>query len=244
MTRTGTTKARAGAAIVGIAPVVLLAGFISHPHIGMGPPDEATIAAAVTSNTLRWGVAHLTVALASGFVLLAFLAIRSYLRDANEERFSPLAVPFIVIGSTLFAVLPGMEMAPLVVAETGGDVQAAQAALVPWFITILMLAAFTFAIGAVGFAKGIADSGVLSQRLTWLVVGALTVMASSRFVPLSAVQFYVQGVAGIVALWPLAYDMWAQPEARPVGQRRTMPRGAGQDEGHGSTEQQDSAASA
>jgi hypothetical protein len=223
MTQTETTKARFGAAIVAVAPAVLLIGFVSHPYIGMGPPDEAVIAAAVASETIRWGISHLTVAVASGLVILAFLAVRSHLRAAGEERFSAFGVPFVVIGSTLFAVLPGMEMAPLVVAETGGDVQAAQTALFPWFIPMLAIGAITFAIGVVGFARGIAESRVLSRRRTWLVVGALGVMAAARFVPLGAVQFYVQGAAGIVALWPLAYQMWTQPTVRPAGQPRTMP---------------------
>jgi hypothetical protein len=223
MAQNETTKARFGAAVVAVAPAVLLVGFVSHPYIGMGPPDEAAIAAAVASETMRWGVSHLTVSVASGLVLLAFLAIRSYLREAGEERFSALGVPFIVIGSTLFAVLPGMEMAPLAAAETGGDVEAAQTALFPWFIPVLAIGAVTFAIGVAGFARGIADSGVLSGRRTRLVVVALGVLAASRFVPLGAVQFYVQGAAGIVALWPLAYEMWTQPKARAAGQPRTIP---------------------
>ena len=50
------------------------------------------------------------------------------------------------------------------------------------------------------------------------------VMAVARLVPVGAVQFYVQGAAGIVALWPLAYEMWKRPEAaRPAGQLRPMP---------------------
>jgi hypothetical protein len=49
-------------------------------------------------------------------------------------------------------------------------------------------------------------------------------MAVARLVPVGAVQFYVQGAAGIVALWPLAYEMWKRPEAaRPAGQPRPMP---------------------
>jgi nitric oxide reductase large subunit len=87
-----------------------------------------------------------------------------------------------------------------------------------------LTAAVTFAIGVFAFAKGIADSRILSRRLTWLVVGALVVMAVARLVPVGAVQFYVQGAAGIVALWPLAYEMWKRPEAaRPAGQPRPMP---------------------
>jgi hypothetical protein len=167
---------------------------------------------------------HLTVGVASGLLVLAFLAIRSYLREAGEDRWSILALPFIVVGSTLFAVLPGMEFAPLAAAEAGADVQATQAALAPWFLPVLGTGAATFAIGVFAFAKGIADGRILSRRLTWLVVGALVVMAVARLVPVGAVQFYVQGAAGIVALWPLAYEMWKRPEAaRPAGQPRPMP---------------------
>ena len=223
MAQTETTSARFRAAIVAIAPAVLLAGFVFHPFIGMGPPDPASVAVAVVADTTLWGLAHLTVSMGSGLAILAFLAIRSYLREAGEERWSAPAVPFIVIGSTLFAVLPGMEFAPLAAAATSGDVQAAQAALIPWFVPVLVTGAVSFGLGVLGFARGIARSGVLSPRLTWLVVGALAVMAAARFVPVSAVQFYVQGAAGIVGLWPLAYTMWTQPVARATGQPRVMP---------------------
>jgi hypothetical protein len=47
-------------------------------------------------------------------------------------------------------------------------------------------------------------------------------MAVSRFVPLAAVQFYVQGVAVIVALWPLAYAMRPQAAPHATGEARPM----------------------
>ena len=59
-------------------------------------PDKAAVAAALASDTTRWGFSHLAVGVGSGFTLLAFLAIRSYLREAGEERWSILALPFIV----------------------------------------------------------------------------------------------------------------------------------------------------
>ncbi|MDQ3932992.1 MAG: hypothetical protein M3252_09175 [Actinomycetota bacterium] len=204
-----------------LAPAVLLAGFVSHPYIGMGPPNESAIAAAVVAETTRWGLSHLAVSVGSALVVLAFLAIRSYLREAGEERWSAVAFPFIIIGSTLFAVLPGMEFAPLVAAETGGDVAAGQAALFPWFVPVLLTGAFTFGLGVLGFVMAIVDRGVLNRRLTWLVVGALAVMAVARFVPLGAVQLYVQGAAGIVALWPLSYEIWKHPI---VERRAAQPR--------------------
>jgi hypothetical protein len=217
------TRARFGAAIVALAPAVMLAGLFAHPYIAT-LPDEAGVAEAVAADTTYWGLVHLTAAVASGLLVLAFLAIRSYLREAGEERWSILALPFIVVGSTLFAVLPGMEFVPLAATEAGADAEAAQAALAPWFIPIMVTGAITFAVGVFAFAKGIANSRVLSRRLTWLVVGALVVLAISRLVPVGVVQFYVQGAAGIVALWPLAYGMWKRPEAtQPAGQPRPMP---------------------
>jgi hypothetical protein len=217
-----TTRARFRAAIVAIAPAVLLAGLFYHPYISP-PTDEAAIAAAATSDTTRWGLAHLAISVGSGLAVLAFLAIRSYLREAGEERWSILALPFIVIGSTLFVVLTGMEIGLMAAAEVGADVQAVQSALFPWFIPILLTGALSFALGVFGFATGLVRSGVLGARLSWLVVGALVVMAAARFVPLSA-ALYVGGVAAIVALWPLAYEMWKHPEAaRPARQPRPMP---------------------
>jgi hypothetical protein len=218
-----TTRARFGASIVALAPAVMLVGLFAHPYIAT-LPDEAAVAETATADTTRWGLVHLTVGVASGLLVLAFLAIRSYLREAGEDRWSILALPFIVVGSTLFAVLPGMEFAPLAAAEAGADVQATQAALAPWFLPVLVTGAATFAIGVFAFAKGIADSQILSRRLSRLVVGALVVMAVARFVPVGAAQFYVQGAAGIVALWPLAYEMWKRPEAaRAAGPPRPMP---------------------
>ncbi len=132
-----TTRARFGAAIVAIAPAVMLAGLLAHPYIAT-LPDAAAVAEAATADTTYWGLVHLTAAVASGLLVLAFLAIRSYLREAGEDRWSILAIPFIVVGSTLFTVLPGMEFAPLATAEAGGDVQATQAALAPLFLPTLV----------------------------------------------------------------------------------------------------------
>jgi hypothetical protein len=218
-----TTRARIRAAIVAIAPAWLLFAFVYHPYIA-NLTDKAAVAAALTSDTARWGLSHLAVGVGSGFAVLAFLAIRSYLREAGEDRWSILGLPFIVMGSTLFAFLPAMEIAMLAAAEEGADVQAVLTALDSWWFPILLTAAATFAIGVFAFAKGIADSRILSRRLSRLVVGALVVMAVARLVPLGAVQFYVQGAAGIVALWPLAYEMWKHPEAaRAAGQPHPMP---------------------
>ena len=213
-------------AIVVVAPVVLLAVFVAHPYLSGRLPNDAGVAEAVAAGPTQWGAVHLATAVASGLIILAFLAVRSYLREAGEDRFSALGVPFVVIGSTLFAFLPGMEFAPLAAAETGAtttEIEAAQEALASWFLPVLVTGALAFAIGVFAFARAISIATVGSRGLTRVVVAALIVMAVSRFVPLAAVQFYVQGVAVIVALWPLAYAMRTQAATYTAGQSRLMP---------------------
>ena len=191
------------------APAVLFAGFVYHPYVSNATNAEA-IADAVVADTTRWGLAHLAIGVGYALMLLAFLAIRSYLRESGEERWSSVALPLAAVGSALFAILPGMEFAPLAAAETGGDVEGAQEELMPGFIPILLTGAITFSIGVLCFAMAIVRSVVLTRQVQRLVVGGLVVMAVARFVPLGAAQVVI-GVAAIVALWPLAYEMWKRP---------------------------------
>jgi hypothetical protein len=211
-----TTKARLRAAIAAIAPAVLLLGFAYHPYVA-NATDEAALAEAASSDTTRWGLAHLAIGIGYALLALSFIAVRSYLREAGEQRWSVRALPFTVFGCALFPILVGMEFAPLAAAETGGDVEAAQSELTPWFIPILVPAAISFTLGAVGFAIAITQSRVLSRRLTLLVAGALIVMSAARFVPAGAAQIVI-GVAGVLAFWPLAFAMWNDStERQPPG---------------------------
>ena len=189
---------------------MLLAGFVYHPYVANATDTEAT-AAEAAANTTRWGLAHVMIGVGYSLAVLAFIAIRSYLHAAGEERWSTVGLPFAAFGSALFVMLPGMELAPLTAAETGGNPAAAQDELVPWLVPILVVAAITFAVGAFGFAIGITRSAVLSPRLNWIVAGGLVVMAVARFMPLGAAQIVI-GVAAVVALWPLAYKMWQTTE--------------------------------
>lgn len=211
------------AAMVAIGPAILLAALSAHPYLPGRQPNVDALAAAVTSDPVRWGLAHIAGGVASGLLILAFLGVRSYLHEAGEERWSALGMPFIVLGSTLYAMLPAMEFAPLAAVETGASPQAAQDALRPWFLPMLVTGAVSFAVGALAFAKGIAHSRVLSPRATRLVAAALIIMAVARFVPFSAVQFYLQGAAGIAAMLPVAARMWTQPEPRRAEARQALP---------------------
>lgn len=216
---TTTTRTRFGAVAVAVAPAVMFVAFVGHPFLAR-LPDADGVAHAVGQSATRWGIVHLLTAVGALLTALAFLAIRARLRDAGEDRFSVWALPFVIAGSAVFGLLPALELTHLGIARTGGDVAAVQAELQPWFISFLASGGILFAVGAFGFARGVAAGRILSRRLTRVVFVALIVLAVSRMLPLGVAQFYVQAVAGIVALWPLAYHLWQAPREVRVGARR------------------------
>src|SRR5690606_25947095 len=60
-----------------LAPAVMAAGLIYHPTIG-NPTDPdffVRLGAAVRADSLRWAIAHHLVAIGSGLIALAFLAL-------------------------------------------------------------------------------------------------------------------------------------------------------------------------
>lgn len=218
-----TVGSRAPAVAVAVAPLVLVAAFVAHPYIGLGPPDEVAVAVAAASDPFRWGIAHVMVAIASALLLVAFVGIRAYLGEAGDERWSTRGLPLVIVGGTLYALLPGMEFAALAAVETGGDVRAAQAAVEPWFFPVIVASGVTWAIGVVSFAKGLSSIGPRTLGLPGFVVVALAAMGVSRMVPLTAVQLYVHGAAALIALWPLAYVMWRRPRVTHAGSGRSTP---------------------
>ena len=223
MTHDDTTNERAGVAAVAIAPVVLLAAFALHPHIGSGFPDQDAVGAAAAEQTTRWGLAHLMAGLASGAMALAFLAIRARLRRTGGDHWSARGVPLIVMGSTLYTFLPGMEFAPLAAAESGGDVAATAEALVSLFVPVHVVGSLAFATGVLAFARGICDSAILPAKVARVVVVALVVTVLARLTPVVAVQFYVQAAASLVAFWPLALAMSRTPPGRVTTEPSPVP---------------------
>lgn len=213
-------------AVLVVAPATLLLALAAHPFIGGRLPNETAIAGEVAAGTTRWGVVHLAAALASALIAVAFLAVRQYLHQAGEDRLSGLGMPLVIVGSTLYAVMPGMEFAVLAAADTGAttaEIAEVQDAIGSWFMPVLVTSSLTFGLGAISFVGAIRASKIASTGITHVVSVALIVMALSRIVPLSATQFYVNGLAAVVAMWSLAYIMrtnrkrYSAPSASTVG---------------------------
>jgi hypothetical protein len=213
----GWSRARraAAAATVAAAPVVLLAGISYHPHIH-DLRDKEAVAAALTADTTRWSIAHLLVAVAAPLVALAFLAVVATLRQRGEWRWSARSVPFVVVSSTLFALLPAMEITVLAAYLSGADPVAVLLELDAWFMPLLLAGAAVFAVGAACVARSVVAAAVLGRGTTMLVVTALLVAAASRFVPFTAALLVGSG-ALVVALWPLVGLVGARSGPRAGG---------------------------
>ncbi|MGH2720037.1 MAG: hypothetical protein ACRDJO_00350, partial [Actinomycetota bacterium] len=211
-----TRTERLHAAITAGAPVALLGAMASHPHIP-DLTDKAAVAAAAGAGATRWALSHLAVGIASALLLLALLAVCAWLGAAEGGRRSGRAVPLLVVGSTLFAFLPAIEIATLGAVEAGADPVAVQSAIERWFVPIMLASNLSFGLGIAVLARSLGSSGALPPRLAGVVVGALALTAVTRFVP-STPALALGGIAAVVALWPLALTMWrgGGPAAGPA----------------------------
>jgi hypothetical protein len=197
------------AATVAGAPVLLLGAIVYHPFIA-DLRHKHDVAAALAAGTTRWSVAHLATAVASALVALAFLAVGAALRCRGEWRWSGRSVPFVVLGSVLFALLPAMEIAVLAASLAGADAEAVLLELDPWFRPLLVTSAAIFAVGLACVARAVVRARVLGRTASAVVVGALMVAGVARFLPFGA-ALTLGAAALVVALWPLVGTVAARP---------------------------------
>jgi hypothetical protein len=89
-----------------------------------------------------------------------------------------------------------------------GDVLGSAETLVPYFVPVHALGGLAFGAGVMAFARGLATSDLIRcHRQRRLVIGALIVMPVARTAPVIFLQFYVQSLAAVVALWSIAFEL-------------------------------------
>ena len=199
-----TPAAGARAVLVATGPVLLTAAMLWHPPLSGRLPDSAGVADAASADITRWGLSHVAAALAFAAVAVAFVTVRGHLRERGDGSISAVGLGLVLFGSVLYAVLPGMEFAVVAAHETGADLAETQTALESWFLSIVVAGGVTFALGTVLFAIAVVRNAAFAPATTILVAGALVVFGISRVVAVGIVQFYVQSVAALLPLVPLA----------------------------------------
>jgi hypothetical protein len=188
---------------------VLTGVMLWHPALPGRLPDSEAVADAAADDITRWGLVHVATAVASALVAAAFVVVRTWLRERGDARLSGVGLGLVVIGSTLYAMLPGMEMSVLAAHEIGSDLAATQDALEPWFVPVLLGGSAFFAVGTILFAAAVTRVTPMGRTETTVIAGALVIFGLSRLVPVGVVQFYVQSAAALLALLPLAAQISA-----------------------------------
>ncbi|WP_159942876.1 MULTISPECIES: hypothetical protein [unclassified Nocardiopsis] len=224
------THARIQAAVMAVAPAVLLATFLYHPHLEGRMPDPDVVTAAAEADPAHWGAVHLLTVWAFALLVLAFLALRARMRDAGENRWSAAAFPLVVLSGVLTGAVAALELAVSAAATAGLDVRALVEAVDPWFQSLLMSGSVAFLLGALAFAVGVARARLLGPAMTVLVVAALVVMALSRMVPVFS-AFYVGSAAAVLVFWPVAAAALRRGGGTAAPRPRTAPDASGRPAG-------------
>ena len=203
-------QAKLRAVAVFVFPVIGLVGLLYQPYVN-DLTDPAAVGAAVAAGPTRWLWSQTLQAAALVAAILAVVAIRIYLRDAGEDRWSFPAVPFVTIGAAVFIFLLGAgAVGGWVIVELGGSAgevgqffdEAGRFAL-PAFV----IGGIAFSLGLLSLAAAVRRSGTLGDAAAWLVVIAVIVLVVAGFIPAGWADLVV-GVAAVIAAWLIAYQMW------------------------------------
>lgn len=200
------TQARLRAGVVLLTPVVVLIGFLWGPYI-TDFTDNAAVVDEIAADTTRWSWATIISGAGLALTPLLVFSVRSYLRDAGEQRWSFIAVALVTVGAGLLAFITGSEFAVGMAIEAGASGEAVLEAREDWFIPVFAITMISFGAGWLSLAAAVRASGVLSNQLTWVVVVSLMVLTISLFIPLTGGQYLV-GLSALVASWTLGIQMW------------------------------------
>ena len=193
------------------APVPLLIAFIIHPYL-TDEFDIPAVAAHVVADPDRWVLAHIMLMVAFAVMLIAVVALRGLLRTAGEERWSFIAVPFLVGGGTVFIAVWGMEITVAAVANVGGDVQAVIKESDRWLGPARVVGYVMWGFGWLSMALAVYRSRILGQTQTWVVLAATVVMIGGLSYPSTGGGYlFAFGVMGFT--WMLGYNALATLES-------------------------------
>ncbi len=203
------TLSRLRATAVFAAPLVVFLGFVTLPYVTDSTPEG--FASAALAEPLRWGWGNLIVTVGLLLLTLAAFSIRTYLRDAGEDRWSPFAIPMILFGHGLIAFVLGADMLARIGLADGGLALETALADTAWLAAIETVGGLLMPLGWLALAIGVATAKVMTRAevgvvfFGWLValVGMMTVFGWSGF---------VFSIGLFVMLAPIGRDLWVDAE--------------------------------
>lgn len=202
---------RARAAVLFIAPVVLLAGVLAHPFVS-NYLEIGVVAAAVSGAPDRWAAAHLILPIGMALLLLAVVVIRGEFRRAGEQRWSVMAVPLLFLGGAMWGAIAALEITYAAVANSGGEVLAVMETNEAWAVPYVLLAAPIFLLGWISLAFAFYRVPILPDTLNWVAIAAIVLIVLASFIP-QTTGTYGWGVGALVVSWLVGYRIMTRASA-------------------------------
>ena len=197
------TQIRLRALALFAAPLLMLASMIYHPYL-TDEFDISAVAEEVLADPDRWVAVHIMLMVTFALIMIAAVVIRGMLRTAGEERWSFIAVPLLIGGSTVFAGVWGFEITVAGVANVGGDVEAVFDETDRWLGPVGIAGYVMFILGWGSMAFAVRRSQLLGRRQTWLVLGATVVMIAGLSYPATG-GGYLFSIGMMGFTWTLGY---------------------------------------
>lgn len=194
---------RARAAVLFIAPVVLMAGILLHPFVG-NYLETDVVATAVSGAPNQWIVSHLIIPIGMALLLLAVVVICAEFRRVGERRWSVIALPLLFLGGAVWGAIAALEITHAAVVHSGGDVLAVMETNAAWIGPYLLGGALLFVLGWISLAVAFYRVPILPRALNWLAIGALALIVMASSIP-QTLGTYGLGIGALVVSWLVGY---------------------------------------
>lgn len=200
--------ARVRAAIVVIAPLVLLAGSAWHPYVA-NEMDAAAVQAGLAQES-RWIWSHIVLAFGFGLTVAAIHGAVNYLHENGERSWSSLAMLLGAVGGVGYGFLVGTEgLGARLAVDAGADVSALIERYEAW-LGIFFAFAILFSLAVASLAVSVWRSHALHTTELRLAELGLAGVAVLALVPAGWAGI-AASAAAVVGFWPIAYEMWRHP---------------------------------
>jgi hypothetical protein len=195
--------------IIAIAPIVFIVGVAILPYQERFT-DFAKTAELASANGDRWLLAAIVMAAALWLFALAVVSIRHWLREAGENRWSFIAVPFALAGFTLFTFMIGAQGLGLRMAiEAGANGETFLNQAENWIMAVQLGGAILIAIGTLALILAFHRAHVFSRNRFGVIAIALVVAAVTNYLPFGA-ALWVGAIALLIAFWGISQQMMMQ----------------------------------
>lgn len=198
---------RASAAVLFVAPAVLLAGVLAHPFV-RDYTDRSVVAGAISGAPGRWAASHLIIPVGIGLVLVAVAVMAGQFRHAGEQRWSVSGRSLLIVGGTLLAASAGSEITLAAVVNSGGDVLAVLEAGATSATLLFLAGVLLFVLGWLSFAMAFYRVPILPRSQNRLAIVVLVAIPIATFIP-QTTGTYVYAGAVLVVSWLVGYRMIA-----------------------------------